>query len=105
MMRPKSLQWRLSLWLGLGVTLLWAVAAVVTAQSWMLLSNIRCDDDLFPIDEAIRFYNRTKNQYPDSTVSLLFADIGPPRAPIAGAAAKRASRFVGYATRPLAATA
>jgi tryptophan 2-monooxygenase len=25
-------------------------AAVVTAQSWMLLSNIRCDDDLFPID-------------------------------------------------------
>lgn len=32
MMRPKSLQWRLSLWLGLGVTLLWAVAAVVTAQ-------------------------------------------------------------------------
>lgn len=42
-------------------------------------------DDLFPIDEAIRFYNRTKNQYPDSTVSLLFADIGHPRAPIAGA--------------------
>ncbi|MDJ0395824.1 FAD-dependent oxidoreductase [Rhodococcus sp. G-MC3] len=25
-------------------------AAVVTAQSWMLLNNIRCDDDLFPID-------------------------------------------------------
>jgi monoamine oxidase len=25
-------------------------AVVVTAQSWMLLSNIRCDDDLFPID-------------------------------------------------------
>jgi len=27
---PKSLQWRLSLWLGLGMTVLWAVAAVVT---------------------------------------------------------------------------
>ncbi len=30
MKRPKSLQWRLSLWLGLGITALWAVAAVVT---------------------------------------------------------------------------
>ncbi|NED85303.1 amine oxidase, partial [Streptomyces sp. SID11233] len=25
-------------------------AAVFTAQSWMLLSQIACDDDLFPID-------------------------------------------------------
>ncbi|MGH7152664.1 MAG: ATP-binding protein [Acetobacteraceae bacterium] len=32
MMPPRSLQWRLSLWLGLGITLLWALAAVVTAQ-------------------------------------------------------------------------
>lgn len=29
---PRSLQWRLSLWLGLGVALLWAAAAAVTAQ-------------------------------------------------------------------------
>jgi two-component system OmpR family sensor kinase len=29
---PRSLQWRISLWLGLGVALLWIVAAVVTAQ-------------------------------------------------------------------------
>ncbi|MCB0829522.1 MAG: acetylxylan esterase, partial [Solirubrobacterales bacterium] len=41
-------------------------------------------DDLFPIDEALRFYNRTKHQYPDSTVGLLFADIGHPRAPLTG---------------------
>lgn len=41
-------------------------------------------DDLFPIDEAIRFYNRTKDTYPDSTVGMLFADIGHPRAPLAG---------------------
>ncbi|MBN8871006.1 MAG: acetylxylan esterase [Solirubrobacterales bacterium] len=39
-------------------------------------------DDLFPIDEALRFYNRTKHEYPDSTVGLLFADIGHPRAPV-----------------------
>ncbi len=32
MIVPRSLQWRLSLWLGLGITLLWAVAAGVTAQ-------------------------------------------------------------------------
>ena len=31
-MMPKSLQWRLSIWLGLGAALLWAVAAVVTAH-------------------------------------------------------------------------
>ena len=32
MIRPRSLQWRLSLWLGLGVTVLWAVTAIATAQ-------------------------------------------------------------------------
>ncbi|TBR29940.1 MAG: HAMP domain-containing protein, partial [Reyranella sp.] len=29
---PRSLQWRISLWLGLGVALLWGVATVATAQ-------------------------------------------------------------------------
>ena len=32
MMAPKSLQWRLSLWLGLGMALLWATAAALTAE-------------------------------------------------------------------------
>lgn len=32
MSRPRSLQWRLSLWLGLGITVLWAIAAVATAH-------------------------------------------------------------------------
>lgn len=32
MTAPRSLQWRISLWLGLGVTLLWIAAAVLTAQ-------------------------------------------------------------------------
>ena len=29
---PRSLQWRISLWLGLWVALLWIAAAVVTTQ-------------------------------------------------------------------------
>ena len=33
MIAPKSLQWRLSLWLGLSIALVWAVAAAVTAQN------------------------------------------------------------------------
>ena len=32
MMQPKSLQWRLSLWLGLGAALLWVVTTIVTAH-------------------------------------------------------------------------
>lgn len=32
MIAPKSLQWRLSLWLGLGMTLLWVATAVLTVQ-------------------------------------------------------------------------
>lgn len=32
MIAPRSLQWRLSLWLGLGLTLLWLAAAAVTIQ-------------------------------------------------------------------------
>lgn len=32
MIAPRSLQWRISLWVGLGVALLWIVAAFVTAQ-------------------------------------------------------------------------
>lgn len=43
-------------------------------------------DDLFPVDEALRFYNKAKTVHPDSTVALLFADIGHPRAPLAGPA-------------------
>lgn len=31
-MAPRSLQWRISLWLGLGVALLWGIATVATAQ-------------------------------------------------------------------------
>jgi fermentation-respiration switch protein FrsA (DUF1100 family) len=34
------------------------------------------NDDLFPVDEAIRFYNRTRTQYPDDPISLFLMDDG-----------------------------
>lgn len=37
-------------------------------------------DDLFPVDEAIRYYNRTRAKHPSAPVSLFFADVGHPRA-------------------------
>jgi fermentation-respiration switch protein FrsA (DUF1100 family) len=45
----------------------------------LLISN-GWTDDLFPADEALRFYNRTKSQYPRTPVSLFFGDWGHPRA-------------------------
>ena len=37
-------------------------------------------DDLFPADEALRYYNRTKTQYPDQPLSLFFGNFGHQRA-------------------------
>jgi predicted acyl esterase len=37
-------------------------------------------DDLFPADEALRYYNRTETQYPNAPISLFFGDWGHPRA-------------------------
>lgn len=37
-------------------------------------------DDLFPADEALRYYNRTETQYPGTPISLVFGDFGHPRA-------------------------
>ena len=36
-------------------------------------------DDLFPVNEALRFYNRTKLNHPTSPIALNFADFGHPR--------------------------
>jgi predicted acyl esterase len=36
-------------------------------------------DDLFPADEAIRFYNRTRTRHPDAPISLFLADLGHSR--------------------------
>jgi predicted acyl esterase len=44
----------------------------------LLISN-GWTDDLFPPDEAIRFYNRTRTQYPGAIVDLFFSDAGHQR--------------------------
>ena len=36
-------------------------------------------DDLFPVDEGVRFYNRTRQEYPDEPISLYFSDHGHQR--------------------------
>ncbi len=37
-------------------------------------------DDLFPADETIRYYNRTKTQFPNAPLSLFFGNFGHQRA-------------------------
>ncbi len=44
-----------------------------------LLIQSGWNDDLFPPDEAIRFYNRTRSQYPGDPISLFFMDDGHQR--------------------------
>ena len=48
------------------------------APSPMLISN-GWTDDLFPVDEALRFYNRTRTEHPGADISLFFLDYGHPR--------------------------
>jgi cephalosporin-C deacetylase-like acetyl esterase len=49
-----------------------------TAPAPMLISN-GWTDDLFPPDEAIRFYNRTRTNHAGTPISLLFTDHGHQR--------------------------
>jgi dienelactone hydrolase len=44
----------------------------------LLISN-GFTDDLFPADEAIRYYNRIRSQYPNAPISLFFGDFGHQR--------------------------
>jgi predicted acyl esterase len=37
------------------------------------------NDDLFPVDEAVRYYNRTRAQYPGNPISLFLMDDGHER--------------------------
>jgi predicted acyl esterase len=37
------------------------------------------NDDLFPVDEAVRYYNRTRAQYPGNPISLFLMDDGHAR--------------------------
>jgi predicted acyl esterase len=45
----------------------------------LMISN-GFDDDLFPADEAIGYYNRIRSQYPNAPISMLFGDFGHMRA-------------------------
>jgi predicted acyl esterase len=49
-----------------------------TQPAPLLISN-GWTDDLFPVDEALRFYNRTKDLYPKAFVGLEFLDYGHQR--------------------------
>ena len=44
----------------------------------MLISN-GWTDDLFPPDESLRFYNRTRTNHPGTPISLIFTDHGHQR--------------------------
>jgi predicted acyl esterase len=48
------------------------------APAPLLISN-GWTDDLFPVDEAIRFYNRTRTQYPGSDIALFLGSFGHSR--------------------------
>ena len=49
------------------------------APAPMLMSS-GFTDDLFPPTETIRYYNRTRTEYPDADLALFFGDFGHPRA-------------------------
>jgi hypothetical protein len=49
-----------------------------TPPAPMLISN-GWTDDLFPADEAIRFYNRTRTMHPGTPIALIFTDHGHQR--------------------------
>jgi predicted acyl esterase len=49
-----------------------------TPPAPLLISN-GFTDDLFPVDEAIRFYNRTRARFPGNDISLFFLDYGHQR--------------------------
>ena len=51
-----------------------------TAPAPMMMSS-GFTDDLFPADETIRFYNRTKVQHPNTPLALFFGDFGHQRSP------------------------
>ncbi len=47
-------------------------APMIVSQGW--------NDDLFPADEAVRFYNRTRTEHPSAPIALVLASIGHQRA-------------------------
>ncbi|UGS39158.1 S15 peptidase family protein [Capillimicrobium parvum] len=56
----------------------YAVAQSGTGPAPVLIAN-GWTDDLFPVDEALRFYNRTRAAFPKTPMALHFADFGHAR--------------------------
>jgi hypothetical protein len=56
----------------------------------MLISN-GFTDDLFPADEALRYYHRTRDTHPGTPLALYFGNFGHPRACGGGCGAKFAT--------------
>jgi hypothetical protein len=54
------------------------------APAPLLISN-GFTDDLFPVDEAVRFYNRTRTEHPGSAISLFDMSFGHPRGQVKAA--------------------
>jgi predicted acyl esterase len=93
-----NLNWNLGLWrqrLNQGEPYTGALVARILHQTTTFHSSYYIDhsespaplliangwtDDLFPADEALRYYNRTTTQYPNTPISLYFGDWGHPRA-------------------------
>jgi hypothetical protein len=61
-----------------GFALLGSDAPAVRAPSPILFAN-GFTDDLFPVDEALRFYNRARSLFPGTPVSMMFFDYGHAR--------------------------
>ena len=71
-----------------------------TPPSPLLISN-GFTDDLFPVDEAVRFYNRTRDQYPGADISMFHIDYGHHARPEQGRRHRRAPRPPGGLVRLL----
>ena len=54
-----------------------------------LLINNGFTDDLFPVDEAVRFYNKTKDRWPKAKIAMFHMDNGHQRGQNKGADAAR----------------
>ncbi len=57
-----------------------------------LLIQSGWNDDLFPVDEALRYYQRTRAQYPSDPISLYLADYRPRAQPEQGRRWRRLQR-------------
>ncbi|MGK2955816.1 MAG: hypothetical protein ACSLFI_09135 [Solirubrobacterales bacterium] len=57
-------------------------------------------DDIFPVDEATRYYNRTKALFPEVPIGLFFGSLGHPRGHVQtntfAAFAEATDRWVDY---------